>query len=405
MGSVAAVGTPDAYLREGAEREDLVGLREQRRPARTLFALLYAVIALLCMLFLPPQRGFEPLGVVAVLLFVVACQFELTLSSGWVGCQQAAFMLMLFTLPLNAVPALACVSVVVAQMLKREPISRLGAWIGCNWYAVPPVLVLALSGSSSQPAWSHWPTYALAFACQVLFSSAVMYVQEDFYGEHTTLRDLLMPTAVDLMLTPIGLMAAVDGRSTPVAAAVTLTGVTGLLALLGREHAERRTQADRALRDPLTGLPNRALFSEELDACERRCKRDGASAGVVLIDLDNFKETNDTLGHPCGDEVLVAFAERLRAAVRAVDTPARLGGDEFAVLLAGPVNADGVSVVAAKLRETLEGPATLRGGQTVMIGASIGAAVLGVEIAVDDAMSQADQRLYADKRHRKQSPE
>ena len=155
MGNIAAIGTADPYLGEGAGREDLVGPREQRRPARTLFALLYAAIALLCLLFVPSQRGFEPLGVVAVLLFVVACQFELTLSSGWVGCQQAAFVLMLFTLPLNAVPALACVSVVVAQMLKREPISRIGAWIGCNWYAVPPVLVLALSRSSGQPAWSH----------------------------------------------------------------------------------------------------------------------------------------------------------------------------------------------------------------------------------------------------------
>jgi GGDEF domain-containing protein len=93
--------------------------------------------------------------------------------------------------------------------------------------------------------------------------------------------------------------------------------------------------ADQALRDPLTGLANRALFHDRLTHAMQLHQRDNQSVAVLSLDLDDFKMVNDNLGHPAGDALLVLAAERILGCVRAGDTVARLGGDEFAVLLEG----------------------------------------------------------------------
>ena len=110
----------------------------------------------------------------------------------------------------------------------------------------------------------------------------------------------------------------------------------GLTTFLGRERASRVEHQHRALRDPLTGLANRALFDELLAAAWERCARNGTTGALLLADLDHFKPINDTYGHPVGDQALQAFAQRLTQTVRAADVAARTGGDEFAVLLAEP---------------------------------------------------------------------
>ena len=88
----------------------------------------------------------------------------------------------------------------------------------------------------------------------------------------------------------------------------------------------------RSLHDPLTALPNRVLFQDRLWHALNRGKRERTPTCVLIVDLDNFKSINDELGHPMGDAVLVAFAERLRSVLRASDTAARLGGDEFSIV-------------------------------------------------------------------------
>jgi diguanylate cyclase (GGDEF)-like protein/PAS domain S-box-containing protein len=152
---------------------------------------------------------------------------------------------------------------------------------------------------------------------------------------------------------------------------------------------------DRRAYDPLTGLPNRALLVERVgDAAARARRRSEHRYAVLFIDLDGFKAVNDTLGHPAGDQVLIAVARRLEACVRPGDVVARLGGDEYAVLLERIDEPSGATDVAARILEELRAPVPV-GGRDVAVAASIGIAVsvTGRE-AVDDLLRDADTAMY-----------
>jgi diguanylate cyclase len=127
-----------------------------------------------------------------------------------------------------------------------------------------------------------------------------------------------------------------------------------------------------AYEDGLTGLPNRAMFNEQLGHSVRLAKRATTALAVLLFDMDRFKTINDTLGHPTGDQVLREVGLRVRGALRDSDIIARLGGDEFAVLLATG-SADNARVVAEKIHHALEEPLVIE-GQTMDVAASIGIA-------------------------------
>ncbi|MBB2924764.1 EAL domain-containing protein [Cellulomonas cellasea] len=149
-----------------------------------------------------------------------------------------------------------------------------------------------------------------------------------------------------------------------------------------------------ALYDNVTGLPNRRLFVDRLDAALRHQDRQEATGFAVLFfDLDGFKLVNDSLGHLAGDELLRVVADRLRVALRPLDTAARFGGDEFAVLLVDPVPED-VLVVARRLQDRLAEPVQL-GGQVVAVTASVGVATSssGYRTA-DDVLRDADAAMY-----------
>ncbi len=127
-----------------------------------------------------------------------------------------------------------------------------------------------------------------------------------------------------------------------------------------------------AYEDGLTGLPNRAMFNEQLGQAVRTAKRAESSIAVLLFDMDRFKTINDTLGHPVGDQALREVGLRVRSALRDSDVIARLGGDEFAVLLATG-NADSARVVVEKIHKALEEPFVIE-GQSMDMAASIGIA-------------------------------
>jgi diguanylate cyclase (GGDEF)-like protein len=154
-----------------------------------------------------------------------------------------------------------------------------------------------------------------------------------------------------------------------------------------------------AFHDTLTGLPNRALFEDRLRRAFLSARRDHSRIALLYIDLDRFKNVNDTLGHPAGDELVRQTARRLEAKVRDVDTVARLGGDEFAVIMVEVKNVSAAENLSEKLLEELARPFLLMGDQ-VFIGASIGIAV-SLESDTDPAelLRKADIALYEAKRN------
>ena len=166
-----------------------------------------------------------------------------------------------------------------------------------------------------------------------------------------------------------------------------------------RKQTESKLQHD-AMHDVLTGLPNRALFLDRLNlAFSRRLRHSDYSCGVLYVDLDHFKEINDSLGHAAGDVLLMAVAGRLRASLRPQDSAARLGGDEFAVLVENIHTVNDLEIVASRMMHEMERPFDLF-GHAVQAGASIGAAMAGPEHgAADQLLRDADFAMYRAKQN------
>jgi diguanylate cyclase (GGDEF)-like protein len=148
-----------------------------------------------------------------------------------------------------------------------------------------------------------------------------------------------------------------------------------------------------ALHDSLTGLPNRVLLNERLEHALQRARR-GDVVAAHLLDLDHFKNVNDTLGHAAGDKLLKDVAERLRTLVRETDIVARMGGDEFAIVQAAIAQPTDASVLARRVIDVVSQPYEID-GQNVVIGASIGIAVGPNDGAsTDQLIRNADLALY-----------
>ncbi|MGZ4317055.1 MAG: diguanylate cyclase domain-containing protein, partial [Gaiellaceae bacterium] len=153
----------------------------------------------------------------------------------------------------------------------------------------------------------------------------------------------------------------------------------------------------QALHDGLTDLPNRTLFNDRLGQALAAARRSGAPLAVLLMDLDSFKEINDTLGHQSGDALLEDLGQRLEACVRAGDTVARLGGDEFGFLILD-VTASGAAEVVDRVRQALAEPFRLH-GLTLQVEASVGIALFPEHgESVDELLRHADVAMYVAKR-------
>jgi len=150
--------------------------------------------------------------------------------------------------------------------------------------------------------------------------------------------------------------------------------IVEFVALFADITQKKRSEEEIAYRanyDALTGLPNRNLLTERLGQAMKQARREGARVAVMFVDLDFFKQVNDTLGHAMGDRLLQAVAERMRQCVRETDTIARQGGDEFVVLLAGIEDSAAAGLVADKILGQLCAPFVIDGNE-IHIGASIG---------------------------------
>jgi len=161
-----------------------------------------------------------------------------------------------------------------------------------------------------------------------------------------------------------------------------------------RKDAEERL-AHAALHDALTGLPNRTLILDRTDQMLARARRARLSVAALFVDLDNFKDINDTLGHEAGDKLLKAVAQRFEGMLRASDTVGRMGGDEFVVLTESVNETAGPEMVAQRIQDVLREPFHVEGFETVplVVSASVGIAI-GDRPSADELLRDADIALY-----------
>lgn len=170
----------------------------------------------------------------------------------------------------------------------------------------------------------------------------------------------------------------------------------------GRDISEQVQAQEHLLHlahhDALTDLPNRSLFMDRTEHAIARARRSGSQVGLLFLDLDGFKEINDSLGHDAGDQLLRLVADRLRAAVRQGDTVSRLGGDEFTILIEGIERPDNASAVADKIVDSLAQPFSIAGAIR-HIAASIGISIYPTDGEQPEALlTQADKAMFEAKR-------
>jgi diguanylate cyclase (GGDEF)-like protein/PAS domain S-box-containing protein len=173
-----------------------------------------------------------------------------------------------------------------------------------------------------------------------------------------------------------------------------LKGLEGEISDITERKRVSEQLSHMARHDFLTDLPNRAAFVEDLARAIASARRDGKSFAVLYLDLDHFKDVNDTLGHPIGDLLLQAVAQRLNATIRETDTVARFGGDEFALINSDIGEPADAVVLADKVLKALSEPYLIQGNE-VRSGASVGIAVYGLDASdAETLLSHADVALY-----------
>jgi two-component system cell cycle response regulator len=175
-------------------------------------------------------------------------------------------------------------------------------------------------------------------------------------------------------------------------------GQPELLARAIRYSIERKRAEERltylAQYDQLTGLVNRTLFRDRLVQAMARSKRLQQPLGLMLLDLDRFKQVNDTMGHDVGDHLLKAVADRLKDCVREVDTVARMGGDEFTIILEGLSREEDITIIARRITESLAEPFLIE-KHRASIGVSIGITMYpSDDHGIDELLRHADAAMY-----------
>jgi diguanylate cyclase (GGDEF)-like protein len=193
-----------------------------------------------------------------------------------------------------------------------------------------------------------------------------------------------------------GVSVEVQFRCSDLRGESTVGGLVLTLRDVTEQHQLEEELKHRAFHDALTGLPNRLLFQDRAARGLVATRRGGTTAGVLFVDLDDFKVVNDTMGHSVGDELLVAAGTRLSSVVRDSDMAARLGGDEFAVLVEGVPDSAAVDAFAERIVTAFGEPFALADG-SVLSTATVGVATTQDSADVDELLRHADLALYAAK--------
>lgn len=279
------------------------------------------------------------------------------------------------------------------------------------YYGTQATAGVAIAEGVSEVAWM---VSSLLLGAAALHPSVAQPSQVAADHEHLPRRRLSILIAL-IMMGPFIVLADVGGiREHPVEVTVIvlLMGALSLLLVLRvaflaqytqgratalaaslREQAELQKQlSHQATHDPLTGLANRALLNERLEAVLGECSS-VFPAGLMILDIDGFKDVNDTFGHPVGDELLIDIAGRLSSRVRDHDTVARLGGDEFALLVEG-VDPSTLREYAERILDAFRDPFLLSHGDSVDVTTSIGMRSITRPDTPAEALRDADTALY-----------
>jgi diguanylate cyclase (GGDEF)-like protein len=253
------------------------------------------------------------------------------------------------------------------------------------------VAVAALATADGAPRIGHPRAHRLVERIHLLLPYILVAATGMVVGAQLVLSHNIDTTEAAVAWTVVALVL--------VRSIITLLENTALLERVADTQAEL---VRRAQHDPLTGLPNRALFNERLLDAMGRHRDHGRPFVLLLVDLDDFKRINDSYGHAAGDRLLLLVGERLRGCVRADDTVGRLGGDEFAVVLDGTA-ADQRGSVGERILDALRHPFEID-GQMLALGASVGVVEPGTdeaEVTAELLLQRADGAMYAGKRQGK----
>lgn len=375
------------------------------RPAATLYilALGLATTGLTAFLLVrtdAPSQGRLSLSLIfvglmtAVVLFPMHWDFKTKLTLD---------LCVIFAATLIFEPGLAMLVVgsgtVLAQAVRREPWEQtLFNTSQSMLQAGAGGIVLASAGWRFERLVFTWPesvvvlvAAGVVYAVNTLLLSVMVQLQSH-YRPLTVLRELSGFDAVGLLSQlALGVLAAVLADGHPWLLPALLPPALAVYRSTERNVRLREqavTLEHQAFHDSLTGLPNRALFTDRLEHALARTARNQSPVAVLFLDLDRFKAINDSLGHDVGDEVLAGVAQRLRTCMRPADTVARYGGDEFVFLLEDLVDPSDAMGVAERVSEALRAPFNVR-GREVSVRTSVG-------IAFKEAGRDSAARLLRD---------
>jgi len=272
------------------------------------------------------------------------------------------------------------------------------------WFTIGPALVLTLTGTS-RPSWANAPIYLAALAAQIGFDLTTALTREGLAHGQPPLqlaRTISWAYLVDALLAPIGLYAAIAAAGRPWVLLL-LISPCALLVILARDRtrqvdeavalSQRYEHANRqATQDSLTGLANRRAWEHGIEELSSE-HVNGRTCSVIIVDLDDLKDANDTYGHAVGDELLAALAALTATTIRDEGLVARIGGDEIGILLPG-VDELACQAVVRRLRERLRDHP---GIGDLPLRASLGHATTPPAGALRDAVELADSRMYSNK--------
>jgi diguanylate cyclase (GGDEF)-like protein len=221
-----------------------------------------------------------------------------------------------------------------------------------------------------------------------IVSAAVATLILTNFATVTIVRDAASRVELFGQIWPIALTSAV-------AIVLVMSFLYSSLVEVVNELEQREASAQhQALHDQLTGLANRALLEDRLGQALTRYRRSGEQVALLMLDLDRFKQVNDTLGHNAGDRLVAEVGERLRTLVRETDTVARIGGDEFAIVQIGPKGEADIRRLCERIITIIREPFNL-GGREARVGVSIGAVFASREVTeASELMRKADITMY-----------